>query len=94
MRWRLTNKNDINRMNRLAIQSKVVNNFAVTLLVLVFMLSAVDIDGASMVLTDEELAEVPLKVKLDIVADADVALKSEKKTFFLSSLCRHLVSRT
>ena len=60
-------------------QSKVLRNILMTLLVFVSMFVAVDMDGLSMVLTDVELADVPLNVKLEAaVDDADVELKSEK----------------
>ena len=60
-------------------QSKVLRNVLMTLLVFVSMFVAVDMDGLSMVLTDVELADVPLNVKLEAaVDDADVELKSEK----------------
>ena len=60
-------------------QFKVLRNVLMTLLVFVSMFVAVDMDGLSMVLTDVELADVPLNVKLEAaVDDADVELKSEK----------------
>ena len=60
-------------------QSKVLSNVLMTVLVFVFMLVAVDMDGLSIVLTDVELADVPLNVKLEAaVDDAVVELKSEK----------------
>ena len=60
-------------------QFKVLRNVLMTLLVFVSMFVDVDMDGLSMVLTDVELADVPLNVKLEAaVDDADVELKSEK----------------
>ena len=68
-------------------QFKVLRNVLMTLLVFVSMFVDVDMDGLSMVLTDVELANVPLNVKLEAdVDDADVELESEKTRRFETSI--------
>ena len=62
-------------------QFKVLRNVLMTLLVFVSMFVAVDMDGLSMVLTDVELADVPLNVKLEAAVDDDVVELKKQERF-------------